>query len=57
MDFQEGNVSYFTRGSNSDACSFKLAAYRVPPVPFGAGQHLQVGVQLDESTVMFRASV
>ncbi len=53
MDFQEGNVSYCTR----DGCSFKLAAYRVPPVTVCEGQPLHVHVQLADSTVVFRATV
>jgi hypothetical protein len=58
MDFQGGDVSYCTRSSGSDGCSFKLAAYRVPPVLFSEGQHLRVQVKLDDSTaVTFRAAV
>jgi hypothetical protein len=57
MDFQEGNISYCTRGNNVDGCSFKLAAYRVPPVSFSEGQHLAIHVELIESTVTFRVAV
>jgi len=57
MDFQGGDVSYCTRSSGSDGCSFKIAAYRVPPILFSQGQHLQVQVKLDDSTVTFHAAV
>jgi hypothetical protein len=57
MDFQEGNISYCTRGNIVDGCSFKLAAYRVPSVSFSEGQHLGIHVELIESTVTFRVAV
>ena len=46
-------VAYCTR----DGCSFKLAAYRVPPVTVCKGQPLHVHAQLADSTVVFRATV
>jgi hypothetical protein len=57
MDFQEGNVSYCTRGSSGDGCSFKLAAYRVPPLSFSEGQHLRIHASMDGGNVAFRMIV
>jgi hypothetical protein len=57
MDFQEGNVSYCTRNISDDGCSFKLAAYRVPPVHVCEGQHMRIHAGLDGSNVTFRVTV
>jgi hypothetical protein len=58
MDFQEGNITYCTRGNTCDNCSFKLAAYRVPPVSITEGQQLQVHVKLeDSSNVIFSVTL
>jgi hypothetical protein len=57
MDFQEGKISYCTRGNSADGCSFKLAAYRVPSVSFCEGQRLGIRVELIESIVTFRVAV
>jgi hypothetical protein len=56
MDFQEGNVTYCTRDDSCGERSFKLAAYRVPPLFYSEGQHLQVHASMDGSNVTFRVT-